>query len=281
MSIDDKTDGDEAVMQDVFGSDRDRGGNDAPPEEELEIQPQAEAETPEAEAEPGEEPTSPGRDPSTGKFVPVSELVAERKKLKEARDHEAKLRADAEQRASQYEQRMLALMAQQAQPRQPAPQPPDPYTDPEGAFAYQQQMMSAQVLDNRLDASEFAVRAQFGDEVVDQALRAAKERGLTGPQSPFMQQRHPYKALVDWHKRESALAEIGPDPAAYKKQLADQIRAEVLAELKAGKGPQQRPQPRLPGTLADASSSGVQGTQMSDEALAKVLFGSERKRGLG
>jgi hypothetical protein len=275
----DKLDGDDAVMSEVFGSDRDRGSETAPPVDDAETVIEADAEaddTAEAAAETTDdaEPKSPGRDPATGKFVPVTELVSERKKLKERIDNEARLRQEAEARAAQYERQMALLMQQQRAVQQT--EIPDPVMDPEGAYLYQTQQLQEMVVSNMLDVSEFAMRAKHGDEIVDKALQAALQ---TGVNKHFMTQRNPYGALVDWYRRSMAMQEIGDDPAAFRKRVEEETRAKILADLKAGKlQTTAQPPQRLPGTLADATSAGSQGAHLSDEAMLAGIFGSDRRQ---
>lgn len=274
-----KPDGDDAdLMSDVFASDRDRTGNTAPvtdqdaPEVEAKEEPAEQPVEPEAKADDAEiDPKSPGRDPATGKFVPVTELVSERKKLKEARDTEARLRQEAEARATAYE-RQLQQMLQRMQPaaQQQAPQPPDAFSDPEGALRYQQQQFQSALLNDRLNLSEEMARDKYGDEAVEAALEAAMQAGL---QRDFINKRHPYKEMVTWHRKTRAMQEIGNDPEAYRKK----VREEVLAELKqGGTKPQMQPPQRLPGTLADATQAGSQGAMLSEDAMMAGLFASNR-----
>ena len=73
---------------------------------------------------------------------------------------------------------------------------------------------------------------KHGQETVDSAFNALKSKMATDPSmgaayQQIMASVHPYQALVDWHRRQSAIDEIGNDPNAYREKL----RAELLAEM--------------------------------------------------
>jgi hypothetical protein len=64
-----------------------------------------------------------------------------------------------------------------------------------------------------------------------------------------------YAAAVEWHKRQTALKEIGDDPASYKERL----KAELLAELQQGQPPANNAAaavPVMPSNLATARNVG-------------------------
>ena len=212
-------------------------------------------------------------DPNANRLVPLNELKSERSK----RQEEARLRAEAETRARVYEQQIQQLMQQprHVQPPQPQQQiePPDPIADPEGYFRHIQKQFDDRLLDRTLHLSEAAARRHFGNQVVDEAFQAAQRSGVTGQ---FLHAPDPYGALVEWHKRETALAKYGADPEAYEKQLEQKIRQQVLEELKAGGAQGQQPQ-RFPGTLANATATGVQGAVITDEAMMGDVYGSDRR----
>jgi hypothetical protein len=78
---------------------------------------------------------------------------------------------------------------------------------------------------------------------------------------------------MNWHKQQTAIQRIGPDPDAYEKKLEASLREKILAELKQGK-----PQPKFPGSLADATAGGGQGAHLTEEAIANELFSHTRNR---
>lgn len=112
----------------------------------------------------------------------------------------------------------------QAQNRPPAP---DPIADPEAHSAFLMQQMQQAQANITAEVSERLARMQHGEEIVDEAFEAAEKAGVV---KQFYGRKDPWGDLTKWHKAEKAKAEIGDDPEAFKAKL----RAEVLAELKAG-----------------------------------------------
>jgi hypothetical protein len=275
-----------ADFAEVFArDDRDRGADTAAPvtdaqprgpdgkfaPKEPEAPPPAET-TPPVAAEVA--PTTP--DPQTNRQVPLSELLGEREK----RQSERKLREEAEKRASEYEGRVKAyerMLEQQRTPLAPQPEaaPPDFFADPEAAIRSQLDPVMNYAENVRLDTSEMLARDKHGDQAVDDALAAAKAAGLN---RQFISRKNPYADLVKWHESTKVYNEIGPDPKKYRESLTAEIRAQVLAELKAG-GTQ--PAPKFPGSLADATQAGPQGGHLTDEAIAAGIFSPTRNRRAG
>ena len=100
-------------MNDVFKSGRESGGDSAPPEPKEEPVAEAKAEEPKAEEQQAESEAQPqGRDSKTGRFVPVSELVEERKKYRSQAEEEMRLRIQAEERAKFYESQFQQMQRQ-------------------------------------------------------------------------------------------------------------------------------------------------------------------------
>lgn len=266
---------DDAVLDDVFSSERDRGGNSAPPEvtaSEPKAEPQAQ---PKPDAAPTQETQT--QDPETGRMVPLSELLAERKKGKEKASEAERRAIAAEERARIFEQQLQAPRQQPQPQRQQAPIP-DPVTDPENYARYVHSTAQQTVFIERLNASEDRARDKHGDTAVDDALKAAEAAGLL-QQGAFIQAnpRHPFGALMDWHKRQQVLSVVGDDPEAYRKRIEEEARAKVLEELKAGNGPAAQGKPQVfPGTLAANTATGPQGGHLSDEAAMGTVFGSDR-----
>jgi len=214
-------------------------------------------------------------------MVPLTELTNERKKLKGERDEERRLRMEAEARAKVYQEQIEAA---RRQPPPQAPQPrqqvriPDPIAEPEQYARFVHQTAQQQVFDAQLNASEDRARDKYGDAVVDEAFQAAQAAGLVGSQSPLLQQRHPWGAMVEWHKQQKALQTIGSDPEAYANRIREEERQKVLAELKAGNGPTAGAPQQFPGTLASATQQGATGQITKNlEAATQDVFAPDRK----
>lgn len=271
-----KSASDDAVLDDVFSSGRDRGGNSAPPEDVSSPEATGSQEPIEAESH---QPSQEATDPSTGKVVPLNELLSERKKFQEKLDT---LRAEGERRDAEYRRQLedIARRTQQAQPQpQPAPKIPDPLQDPEQYFTLLNGTVQNSVFVERLNLSEDRARDKYGDKEVDEAFQAAERAGLI-QRSHFIQTspRHPWGAMVDWYRQQKVLETVGADPDAYRAKIEEEVRAKVLEELKAGKGPgEQQQQPtRFPGTLADSTAAGKQGAHLTTRAVMADVFGSDR-----
>jgi hypothetical protein len=273
---------DEAILENVFSSSRDRGADTAAPVvEEVAAPVESQDPPPEAATDPKTEApaddTKPKgyRDPSTGRFVPLGELQTEREK----RQEEARLRKAAEENAAQYQRQIQEMQAAMQARQNPPPPPPDPLLDPEGAFAHMQQQLQRQLINHTVNTSERMARRTHGNEVVNEALKAAYEAGIA---NKFQYTDEPFEDLLRWHKRMKGLQRVGDDVDGFEKQIREQERQKVIEELRTGKvalNGQGQPPPRLPGSLVDATSSGPQGAQsISDEDIARSVFGSGRRR---
>ena len=92
------------------------------------------------------------------------------------------------------------------------------------------------------------------------AFNAAAVSGQLDPETyrRIQASPNPFAAAVQWHQHTQTMAEIGSDPAAYKAKLAEEIRAQVMAELQQGQ--QQpgaaRPAPVTPSNFATGRNVG-------------------------
>jgi hypothetical protein len=290
---------DDAVLDDVFSTGRDRGGDTAPPATpeakaapEVVAEPQGKDPATEATEQAAEQPSDAEpkgyRDPSTGRFVPLKELTTEREKrqaAEKAREEEARLRKETEERYAQMERRFQDIERRTQAAQNPPPPPPDPFVDPAGALAHERAGFQQALLNQRLNFSEMFARNKFGDQAVDTALQAAQAAGVISEQW-VTRSRDFYGDLLQWHKRQQVLARVGEDPEAYEKSIEERVRAKVLEELKTGNRavmPGQTPAPaapqQFPGSLADATASGPSGAQpQNDEAMIGSVFATGRKR---
>lgn len=280
---------DDDALADVFGSERgDRGGKEPAPEPPVEDQRQSRddsgrfAAKSKDEQAPADQQQAPPleqdqqTDQNASRHVPLSELLSERKKRQEIE----RLQAEAEARARVYEQQLQQLMQQRQPPPQPQQQiePPDPLTDPDGYLRHVQQQFEQRLLNQKLDTSELLARRHYGAQAVDEAFQAAQQAGLIGH---FIREADPYGALVEWHRKQKVLAEVGDDPDAYRRRLEEEIKAKVLADLKAGGASGLPQQQRFPGTLANATATGPQGAVLDEATMMKDVFGSERRNRRG
>lgn len=267
---------DDAIVDDVFASDRDRGADSAAPEPQAKepVEPSLEAKGDEPKVEGEEGSSKQYRDPDNGRFVPLTELKTEREKRQGL---EAQLKAESDSRA-QIERELTEarryaeqFQRQQQQHQQPPPPPIDPWTDPDGYQQAVAQQAHTVALNERLNISQMMAEEKHGAETVTKAFELASQAGVM---RNFLAARNPYAELVTWYQRAEAMQKIG-DPSSFEQRIREEERQKVIAELnKGGSAPQQR----FPGTLSDASASGAQGRMLTDEAIVDDIFSSDRRR---
>lgn len=186
---------------------RDALGEPIPADEVVTETPEPEAA--QAEPEVAEPEEKPAKTPDQ-QTVPLAALQEERQKRQE-----------------------LERRIQRVESTQPKPEPtpaPDVFDDPEGYTKHVRQSVDQTVRTARLDMSEDMARMHYGDETVDAALAAIEPRAGSPEHQAILNNRNPYRALVEWHRSQVAAAEIG-DPAAWKEAERARIKAEVEAEL--------------------------------------------------
>jgi len=205
--------------------------------EEVEV---AEEAANEAEPETGEQETPPPGDGQN--MIPAAVATALRKEKR------------------QLKEEMEALKARSQQP--PQEQQEDPvefYADPEKALTQHAKMIATQQFNQKLDMSEMVMRSQVGDEVVDSATDAFLTAKSKDPSLDIQLRNapNPYGFVVNWHKQQTALAEIGTDPEAYKSTLREELKKELQEELAAQAASEiQAPTPTAPPSLSKTPNLG-------------------------
>ena len=197
------------------------------------------AETPALEAAPPAPPTPPPG------YVPQAALRAERARIKALQDQLAQLQA------------------------QPAP---DPYEDFEGFVAHSEQAIEQarihgvnQGVERFLALSQNMAAADpgIGQDAVEKAMAWAESAHLTTPglQEGFRASDHPFKFLVEQHRRAEALERLSADPALVTKLLA-LANGEVSAPtpspapvILTAPAPQNAPFVAPPPSIASATSA--------------------------
>jgi hypothetical protein len=269
------------VAADVFGSDRDREVDD----EVVTKKPgEDESRTPvdddrneanqreEDENEDGEE------EEEQDGTVPLKEHIRERKKLKATIDgfqsQFDSLKAELQARdvkIATLEGRVSAT----PQPRQRQMAPPDPRRDPAGALHYELQQFKSEQTHKFLNNSERRARKSHTSAVVDEAIAAAKQAGIF---HDFAGTDDPYDELVDWHTQHKSMSRLqGKSLDDLEKEIRADERKKALEEIKKNGGTV----PSLPGSLAASTRAGTQGGHVSQNAVAKSVFGSNRDRKTG
>lgn len=251
-----------------------------------------EATTPAAQPETTEaiapEPSSnDDPQPDDGGTVPHAALHAERQKVKRYTEQVAEFQTKLEQQNAQWEQRFAQMMSavapKQAQPEPAAP--PDIWDDP-NAFIRSQAMEMVNPLQQRMMAMAREVaEVRFQPDTVKAAEEAFNRATQTGQIDPVEYNRiqsspNPFAAAVQWHQKTAVMSEIGADPAAYKAKLAEEIRAQVMAEIQQGSTQQaapERPAPVMPGNFATGRNVGARnGPGWSGPSRLEDIIGSRR-----
>lgn len=214
------------------------GGQPAP-----EPEPPAPTETgdPSPAAPPAAEPDPP--------HVPIAALKDERAKRQQI---EAELTA-MKARLAEIEK---ATPQQQQQPERE--HVPNPAVDPVGYAEYLDRRATNREINAYLNASEREAKKKYPDlnEVISKFQAAASQD--SGLREQLLAQDDPYDWAYNEMKRREALADIGPDPVAYRARVAEEERAKAMAEMhgKPPAAPALNTTP-LPTSLAAARSVGA------------------------
>ena len=180
-------------------------------------------------------------------FVPTAALVDTRVKYQQAEQRNAEL----QRRLDDIEKAKNA-------------QPVDWFTDPDAAIRQHiapiQERFNQTLSSVTLRASKAEAIADHGraavaemEKVLGEAMEAGDPEVQTLRQQ-LLQTDHPVGLAMDWFQRKRVLAEVGNDPVAYR----ERVKAEVMAEMKAGAQQPQAPQPSLvmPSNIAGARNVG-------------------------
>jgi hypothetical protein len=186
-----------------------------------------------------------------------NELRAERDKRQALEAELAKTRQDGEARLAAIEARLA-----QPQPAKPVEQPkpeakdeaPDRWLDPEGYEQWRERQFDAKLVAQRHEFEQRRVAWSFEEAKTkhgDDFAKAYAEADAMDPNDPvalqllnrIKQSANPGEMLVQWHRQQAAVKEVGADPAGYREKVKTEIRdslkndpefrKEVLAGLQA------------------------------------------------
>lgn len=218
---------------------------------------EATEEAPEAEPEPtGEKEAETPPVQQEAQHIPITALLDEREK-----------RQEFERRAAEMERKVKEFERKLQEQQKPEAKAPDMFEDPEAYQRHQQQQVQSGFWNQTLNTSEMVARSQHGAEVVEAATQAFMEAAQSNPglQHELRAQQHPYQFVIDWHKRQQVLEQVGTDPEAYKAK----IREEIMAELQGSKPAQQSAPPK---SVVSAPSAGREAPPVKGETFDQ-LFG--------
>lgn len=116
---------------------------------------------------------------------------------------------DQRDEAKRWKQEAEQLRAAQAKPQPQAA--PDPFDDPDGFAAAQDAKMHDALWRQKMQTSEIIARQQHGAEVLEAAGQWAADKVQRDPlfQAAFLQQNHPMDWIVQQHKRDAFLSDVG------------------------------------------------------------------------
>jgi hypothetical protein len=177
------------------------------------------------ESVPSAQPTTDGQSPPSTEaevHVPSWRLREER----EAREAAARRAEQAERFASEHQRQLAELQRQLAELRQPKQEPIDPLVDPDGYHKRITEEFRAELQRIRLDNNLELARVRHGD-TFDKAFEAFKEAIPSNPGwfVSVINGPNPGEAIVNWHKREAVLTQVGADPNVWlEKQIEERMK---------------------------------------------------------
>jgi len=211
------------------------------PQSEPEAQP-----APEAQPQP-EAPVSPDPVPEAPKeqAVPLAAFLSVRDEMQQIKRRNQELEA-----------------RQNAQPQ--AQEIPDPVDDPNGFAAAMRAEAQQMLVAQRFEMSKEIATQQYGAEAVETARQWAMERAAKDPAFDMSlgSQPHPIAWIVQQHKRDGLISQIGDDPDAWVRKRAAELGlgapapAAVAAPVAAMGQPAPTAVAQPPRSLAGAPGSG-------------------------
>jgi hypothetical protein len=178
-------------------------------------EPKAKAEEPKPEPEAAP-PQEPAPDKPTYQ-VPIAELLSTRERAQ-----------NAERERDDLKRALETIQRQQQQAARQPQEVPDVFADPQAYTNHLQQTFQQPLQELRLDFDLQLAEVRHGKaftEAYDAFIQAVGSPGRPNPQlyHEVMAARSPGEAIVQWHKRESVLREVGSDPAAYRQKLQTEL----------------------------------------------------------
>lgn len=215
-------------------------------------EPQAAPEPVATEPEPMPEPKA---EQSSGPAPLIED--GERSALVAQAKDERRKRQDLEKRLKDLERQIMPPQQhqpqQQQRPPQQVPQRPDPWTDPDGAAAYDRAQQHYALYETRVSLGEEIMRSAKPDydEVVSVFREIASNDRMLAHQ--LVNSPNPAKFAYEMGKKLKLMSEIGDDPTAYETRLREKWEAERAAQTPAA--PMPAPKAPAPKSLAGTPSA--------------------------
>lgn len=186
--------------------------------------------------------------------------------------NEEKRELAAKLATEQSERQKLQQQFEQFKRQPPAEQPkpeakPDPLLDPEGYEKYLERRFEDRFLNERRENSLRLAHRTY-KETFNEAYTAAQQAMASGDRALAARMNSssdPGETLVEWHREQKTIREVGNDPSAYKQRLLDEALkdpaylAKAIAAARGSTQPQPnggaRPAISLPPSLRSVSSS--------------------------
>lgn len=189
-------------------------------------EPKAPEEQPKAEEPKGEEPNDVEKgDDQAPPADDIETLRAEMEALKsENTGLKSGISEERRKRQSLEDEHRFKTELESRKAEQPSA--PDPWTEPDKALESVRSEWQQALLNERLNMSEAMARQSHGDEAVDAAAEAFLEATKANPEMyhAMTRQQNPYSYVVNWHKQQQTLKEVGS---------VDDLRAKIEAEVRA------------------------------------------------
>jgi hypothetical protein len=165
---------------------------------------------------------------------------------------------DARDEAKELKRRVAEYEAREAASKQRT-DAPDPYDDPNGFAAFQNAQVQEALTAQKFAMSDMMARQQHGAETVEAAGAWAMERAKTDPvfAASYMREQHPIDWIVQQHKRDELLKQIGDNPDEWvKRRYAELAPPAPIAAAPVAAQQQPASVPTPPRSLASAPGSG-------------------------
>jgi hypothetical protein len=191
--------------------------------------------------QPSPEPVVEAEAPKEERAIPLATFLDQRDELKATKRRLAELEANRQQSAA-----------------------PSPFDDPDAYNGYVQEQITSALTNQRMAMSDVMARQAHGAETVEKAAEWASSRAETDPvfRASWVQtlqsSPHPIDWIVQQHKRDALLSDIGDSPDAWFEREAAKrgyaaLSAPVVAAQAAPMNPAPRPQAPPKSIAGDAS----------------------------
>lgn len=252
--------------------------------------------------------------------VPAGRLREQTEKARAAESERDALKAELEATRTQsrkdldaintkFDGVLAAMRQQQPAPKSEPPkvdEPPDLFEDPKGFAEYMQkgyqtelQRRDAAIHELRVETSLQVAHARYGDAFTN-AFESAKNLDKNMPENQevlgkIMRSPNPGEALVQWHKRNEVLRQVGDDPVKFREsaiaaererlmkdpEFRRQILVELRAEAETGDNGRPRTSTNLPPSLSrvPGGNSHLAGARDAMDDSDRAIFESEFRNG--